>query len=102
MEIKVDEIRTNYLVLGQGSPFLILHGWGSNSLKWQETGKILKEKGFKVIVPDLPGFGKSEEPKKPWSIKDYSQWLLHFMKLMRKNFIFSDIRLEALWLFFSL
>jgi len=80
MEIKVDEIRTNYLVLGQGNPFLILHGWGSNSLKWQETGKILKEKGFKVIVPDLPGFGKSEEPKKPWSIKDYSQWLLHFIE----------------------
>lgn len=73
MEIK--GLKTNCLVIGEGSPILILHGWGSSSLKWQRAGELLAEKGFKVIVPDLPGFGKTEQPKEAWGLDEYSSFV---------------------------
>ena len=49
MEIFVNGIKTNYLVFGEGKPFIILHGWGSASDRWIKEAEIISEKGFKVI-----------------------------------------------------
>lgn len=38
---------------------LLLHGLGANSTSWQLQTPFLKKIGFRVIVPDVPGFGKS-------------------------------------------
>jgi len=83
MEIEVNGIKTNYEVFGsrEGKPFLILHGWGSNSDRWQEIGGMLAEKGLKVIIPDLPGFGKSQTPKTAWNFNSYVNWLEEFIKI---------------------
>jgi pimeloyl-ACP methyl ester carboxylesterase len=74
MELTVNGIKTHYEVFGKGKPFLILHGWGSNSERWMEVAKLISEKGYKVIVPDLPGFGKSEMLKNPWTANQYVNW----------------------------
>lgn len=50
---------------------LILHGWGSRAERWQKTAEILSQKGFKVIVPDLPGFGESQIPHYIWGLGEY-------------------------------
>ena len=63
---------------GQGKPFLILHGWGSKSERWEKVGELLSEKGFFVVVPDLPGFGKSQEPATAWNLDNYVEWLHEF------------------------
>src|SRR3989344_1590790 len=83
--VLINGIDINYRTLGQGMPFLILHGWGSRSEKWQEVGRMIAEKGFKVIIPDLPGFGKSQEPNQPWNLDDYSDFLNSFIKNMGIN-----------------
>src|SRR3989344_7437003 len=62
----------------QREPFLILHGWGSNLDRWQKVAEILAQK-YLVIVPDLPGFGKSQEPLQSWSIDNYVDWLSEFI-----------------------
>jgi len=54
---------------------LILHGWGSKSDNWVEAGELISKKGFKVIVPDLPGFGKSNKPPVPWTLDDYCSFV---------------------------
>ena len=69
--IKVGGLNINLKAKGEGKPLLILHGWGSSSDKWQKAGELISEKGYKVIIPDLPGFGKSEEPKTPWNLDKY-------------------------------
>ena len=74
MEIIINGIKTNYQVFGEGKPFLIFHGWGSNSDRWAEVAERLSQKGFKVIVPDMPGFGKSDLPPNPWNINKYVNW----------------------------
>ena len=45
---------------------LLLHGGGldSASLSWGETGQALAGAGYRVVAPDLPGFGLS--PAAPW------------------------------------
>jgi len=75
--IEVKNLRVNYKSFGSGKPFLILHGWQSNSDRWITIAEALEGK-FKVIVPDLPGFGKSQEPPEAWSLDNYVDWVLEF------------------------
>ncbi len=80
MEISISGIKINYQVFGEGSPFLILHGWGSNSERWAPVAELISKNGFKVIVPDLPGFGKSDALTAPWNMNNYINWLEGFVK----------------------
>ncbi|KKQ98712.1 MAG: Alpha/beta hydrolase family protein [Parcubacteria group bacterium GW2011_GWC2_39_11] len=77
--IVVKDLNINYLKTGEGKPFLILHGWGSRKEKWQYVADILAEKGINVIIPDLPGFGKSEQPKIAWSLDNYCDFIVDFV-----------------------
>jgi|GEM_PF-133240 len=75
--ISVQDLQTHYKTFGEGKPLLILHGWQSHSERWQKVGEILGQK-FLVIVPDLPGFGKTHQPFGPWSLDNYVEWLREF------------------------
>ena len=35
---------------------------------------------FKIIIPDLPGFGKSDEPNGNWDLSDYVEFVDKFIK----------------------
>ena len=80
MEITINGIKTNYQVFGEGKPFLILHGWGSNSERWITVAELISKEGYKVIVPDLPGFGKSDTLPTPWNMNNYIKWAEEFVK----------------------
>jgi pimeloyl-ACP methyl ester carboxylesterase len=79
-EIMIQERKVFYKVGGKGDPILILHGWAGSSASWQKVQENLIDQGFLVLVPDLPGFGKSEVPKTPWSVKDYAAWVKEFVE----------------------
>ena len=76
-KVLIKNLETHYKVFGQGKPILILHGWPSSSDKWQEVAQILAKK-YLVIVPDLPAFGKTQEPNLAWDTNDYIEWLREF------------------------
>lgn len=80
MEITVGGIKINYQTFGEGKPFLILHGWQSNSDRWVAVAEKIAERGFKVIVPDLPGFGKSDALLTPWNTNKYINFIEQFVK----------------------
>ncbi|REC75614.1 alpha/beta hydrolase [Chryseobacterium elymi] len=46
-----------------GKTIMLLHGKNFNGAYWQKTAKDLSEKGFRVIIPDQIGFGKSSKPQ---------------------------------------
>jgi|CXWL01.1.fsa_nt_gi pimeloyl-ACP methyl ester carboxylesterase len=50
---------------------LILHGWGLKSDYYQDLGKLLAD-DFRVLIPDLPGFGKTPAPKKIYDVSAYA------------------------------
>ena len=79
METTINGIKTNYLFFGKGQPFIILHGWNSGSDRWLVEAKKIAEKGFLVIVPDLPGFGESDKLQYPWRVNDYLKWFEDFL-----------------------
>ena len=63
---------------------LILHGWGSSSQRWVNVKSYLEKGGFRVNIPDLPGFGESPPPKDAWSIDNYVEWARTYCE--RQNF----------------
>lgn len=59
---------------------LLLHGWGSNSTLWFTSTLSLAEKGYELIFLDLPGFGKSQSPKKAFYLEDYARIVAQFVE----------------------
>ncbi len=77
-EIVIDSIKVRYMRYGDhGRDVLLLHGWGQN-LEMMAYIAAFLSKDFKVTSLDLPGFGKSEEPYRAFSVEDYSEWLRKF------------------------
>ncbi len=46
--------------IGSGPAVVLLHGWGMHGGVWAELARALADE-FRVLVPDLPGFGRSRE-----------------------------------------
>jgi 2-succinyl-6-hydroxy-2,4-cyclohexadiene-1-carboxylate synthase len=49
----------NHKVIGKGEPLILLHGFLGSISDWDQIAQSLS-KNFKVIIPDLPGFGGSK------------------------------------------
>lgn len=47
---------------GSGSPVLLLHGFPDSSRLWRHQIPALRNAGYRVIAPDLRGFGDSDKP----------------------------------------
>lgn len=46
-----------------GKTIMLLHGKNFNGAYWEKAAKDLSDKGFRVIIPDQIGFGKSSKPQ---------------------------------------
>ena len=44
---------------GEGQRVLLVHGWNSMGYHLRQLAHVLATQGFEVIIPDLPGHGKS-------------------------------------------
>ena len=62
--------------VGKGFPLVFVHGFLGSSNMWEPQINFFK-KNFRVITPDLPGFGKSNKVKSYNSIKSFSILLLN-------------------------
>lgn len=57
-EIRYKGSRISYLSRGEGQPVILVHGFGEDGTVWRSQLDALKD--YHLIVPDLPGSGKSE------------------------------------------
>jgi pimeloyl-ACP methyl ester carboxylesterase len=60
--IKPNELSIYVEDHGSGVPVLLLHGWPDSARLWRHQIPFLVARGFRVIAPDLRGFGRSERP----------------------------------------
>ena len=62
-----EDLRMAYMdvkpVTANGHVVMLLHGKNFNGAYWRETAKVLVENGYRVIIPDQIGFGKSSKPQ---------------------------------------
>lgn len=71
-------------VLGTGTSVLLVHTAGQSGVQWRRTAPALVRAGYQVIVPDLPGHGRSE-PHPDGPIDDlgtYADWLLRLLEVL--------------------
>lgn len=60
-EAEVDGFEMPYLAGGEGPTLLLLHGFTANKDNFSRVAKHLT-RDFRVVVPDLPGFGEASAP----------------------------------------
>lgn len=58
--LRINGRRLAFEEYGQGVPILLLHGLGNSKQDWEFQIPALKAAGYRLIVPDLPGFGASD------------------------------------------
>lgn len=58
---RVNGIRMHYVVAGNGTPLLLIHGTPKTHSYWRDLIPLLSER-FTVIAPDLRGFGDTDRP----------------------------------------
>ncbi len=80
--VKVDGYRMHYLAMGpaSGSPVILVHGLGGHAEDWWNVAPVLAKAGFRIYMPDLIGFGRSQQPADfSYSVRDQAAVLLAFM-----------------------
>ena len=69
------------VVEGCGETVVLVHGWGLSHHSYRAAAEAIAAKGFRVVVPDLPGFGISSElPLFPASLPAYAQAMRRFLE----------------------
>jgi len=67
LNIQGEHLRMAYMDVkpanANGHVIMLLHGKNFGGAYWRETAKVLSENGFRVIIPDQVGFGKSSKPQ---------------------------------------
>ena len=63
VSIDVNGVRLHVEDHGAGKPVVLLHGWPDSAHVWRNQIPFLVEHGFRVIAPDLRGFGRSDKPE---------------------------------------
>ena len=57
----------------------MIHGWGANGELLLPLARELTPFGYRLLIPDLPGFGESAEPALPFSIMDYANFCIAYL-----------------------
>ncbi|MCA9905509.1 MAG: alpha/beta hydrolase [Anaerolineae bacterium] len=81
--VTVDGLTTAHAVFGeQGTPVIMLHGWGASVDLVAPLATRLANQGFHCFALDLPGFGQSVPPPETWGTNDYANFVTHYMMLL--------------------
>jgi pimeloyl-ACP methyl ester carboxylesterase len=79
------DVRMNYMdVKPTGTPngqtVVLLHGFNFFGEAWAGTISVLTREGFRVIVPDQIGFGRSSKPFIPYTFNDMAHNTLRLLQ----------------------
>jgi len=82
-----EELRMHYLDEGppKGQIVLLLHGEPSWSFLYRKMIPIFVEAGYRTIVPDLIGFGKSDKPVNmdDYTYASHTKWLMSLINQLK-------------------
>ena len=81
-EMNIPGFHLVYLEGGEGEPLILLHGFGADKDNWTPVSRHLSH-DFRIIAPDLPGFGESDKPATAdYSIEGQVQHLAAFVQAL--------------------
>jgi len=62
LRVPTAEVELNVRVSGEGPAVLLLHGFPDSGDLWRDVTPLLVAAGYRVLAPDLRGFGESDAP----------------------------------------
>jgi len=68
---------------GRNNNVVILHGWKLDSKKYEPLSRKLEKKGYKVFIPDMPGNGIENTPKRVFCLDDYVIFVRKYLLSMK-------------------
>ena len=77
----VEGYRVHYYVMGpeNGPAVVLVHGLGGRAEDWAKLAPYLSRAGYRVYLPDLPGYGQSERPTGfSYSVTDQASIVVKF------------------------
>jgi pimeloyl-ACP methyl ester carboxylesterase len=80
--VQVAGHRVHYYAEGpSGGPVVVLiHGLGGRAEDWRNLAPYFAKAGFRVYLPDLPGYGRSEQPADfSYSVPDEAEAVVGFL-----------------------
>ncbi|HEY3038124.1 MAG TPA: alpha/beta hydrolase [Pyrinomonadaceae bacterium] len=80
---EVDGVRVHYQEVGDPNapPLILIHGFAASNLVWSKVFLELASAGFRVIAPDLPGYGYSGKPRHlDYTIASQAKIVLGFIR----------------------
>jgi pimeloyl-ACP methyl ester carboxylesterase len=80
---EVDGARVHYQEAGDPNapPMILIHGFATSNLVWSKVFLEFAEAGFRVIAPDLLGYGYSDKPRNlDYTIARQAEMVVRFMQ----------------------
>jgi len=89
--VEIDGLRMHYVDEGpaDADPVLLLHGEPSWSYLYRKMIPPFAAAGYRVVAPDLIGFGKSDKPvaRSDYSYAGHVDWMRQFIEVLDLNSI---------------
>jgi pimeloyl-ACP methyl ester carboxylesterase len=76
MQAFINGINLAYDDHGSGPAVLLIHGFPLSRKMWYPQLRTLVDAGYRVVVPDLRGFGESDAPAGPYSMELFADDLV--------------------------
>src|SRR5262245_37812146 len=91
LSVSVDGAEVAYAQQGRLAlpPLVMLHGWAASHKFWKYCFSAFSPR-WRVVAPDLVGFGISEKPDRDYTLEGYASWLgksLDSLKLDRVTLV---------------
>ena len=66
---------------GRGKPLVLLHGLGGSGQKWRPLIELLDEGQWRILAPDLLGFGASPKPEwNAYNVEEHARNVISTLK----------------------
>lgn len=85
--IQTPRLRMHVVEAGEGEPLLLLHGWPQHWYAWRDVIPLLAER-YRVVCPDLRGFGWTEAPRTGYSTDELVEDLLAMLDVLGLERVF--------------
>ena len=78
--VVLGDARIGFDDFGAGDPVLLLHGFPATRRLWAQVARRLAEAGYRILAPDLVGYGESEPaPGVGVGMVNQTRWMLELL-----------------------
>ncbi|UPU35723.1 alpha/beta hydrolase [Geomonas paludis] len=83
MQLSINSTTLAYDDMGTGPAVILIHGFPLNRQMWQPQLQPIAAAGFRVIAPDLRGFGASDAPAGGYSMERFADDIIALLDALK-------------------